>query len=97
VCHGISSSLEVIHQLLVFIGVFAIWEVLLQRVEIVPGAHLGNCQGYDSSMMDNVVSHLPGMHGNVLDVGHQHAAPGIQGVSRIICRQLEGLDLLCQS
>ena len=48
-------------------------------------------------MSDAVESHLPGTHGNVLETGHQHVTLGVQGIGRIICHQLECLQLLHQS
>ena len=63
----------------------------------MPRAHVGNCQGYDGSITDAMENHLLGTNGDILEAGHQHAAPGIQGVGRIICRQLEGLQFLHQS
>lgn len=63
----------------------------------MPRVHLGNHQGYGGSMSDTVESHLPNARGDVLEVGHQHVAPSVQGVSRVIRRQLECLQLLRQS
>ena len=39
-------------------------------------------------MSDTMESHLPGMHGDILEVGHQHDTLGVQGVGRIVCHQL---------
>jgi hypothetical protein len=48
-------------------------------------------------MSDTVESHLPNTRGDILEVGHQHIARGIQGIGRIIRHQLECLQLLRQS
>ena len=66
-------------------------------MEIMPRAHLVDCQGNNGSMSDTVESHLPGTHGDILEMGHQHAALGILGIGCVIRCQLEGLQLLCQS
>ena len=47
-------------------------------------------------MSDVVESHLSGAHRNVLETGLQHIALGIQGAGRIVCHQLESLQLLRQ-
>ena len=66
-------------------------------MEIMPRAHLVDCQGNNGSMSDTVESHLLSVHRDVLDTGLQHTALGIQSASRIVCRQLEHLQLLRQS
>ena len=48
-------------------------------------------------MPNAMESHLSGTHGIVLETGHQHVTSGIQGIVRIICHQLECLQLLRQS
>ena len=51
--------------------------------------HLSNRQGNGGSVSDAMESHLLNTRRDILEVGLQHTALGIQGIGRIICHQLE--------
>ena len=87
--HGDAGPLEVIHQILVVIGVL-LQEARLHQAEIVPRAYLGNCQSDGSTVADDMEGNLPSTHRDVLETILQSVAPCIQGTEGVTRRQLDG-------